>query len=114
MLGLKYILAVRSDLHTNLVPLVLPAILKNLEDDSDDVVSVAASSLLPVIPVILTSVPDLAPSLTKILWDSLLDLDDLTSSTHSIMELLAGIVSQPEGLQAGVFIPFLYFSWIDF
>lgn len=102
MLGLKYILAVRPDLHNSLVPLVFSTILKSLQDESDDVVSVAASALLPVISTLLTCIPQEVPQLTKILWDSLLDLDDLTSSTHSIMELLAGIISQPGGLQVSM------------
>lgn len=35
------------------------------------------------------------------LWDTLIELDDLTASTNSIMMLLAGILSCPSVIQQG-------------
>ena len=57
-------------------------------------------TLQKYLPHVKETVPtffSVVPTLSGFLWDSLLDLDDLTSSTHSVMELLANLVSSPEG-----------------
>ena len=78
----------------------------------DDVRAVAAAALLPVsgtLPSILPQQvrdsqvlfvldlppppPGQVPPLLVILWDSLLELDDLSSSTNSIMELMGTLLS---------------------
>ncbi len=83
-----------------LLKAVYPSVYAGLRDPADDVVGVAASALLPVVHALLEP-PDLSShsffsadvaALTNLLWASLEDLDDITSSTHSIMQLLAEIV----------------------
>jgi HEAT repeat protein len=47
-LGVKYVLAARSDGAQRLLPLALPALLRGLGDGDDDVRAAAAESLVPV------------------------------------------------------------------
>lgn len=93
LLGLKYMLAVRKDMATELLPHTLPWILKGLQDGDDDVRAVAAAALLPVAEFLGTTFPNQVAVILTILWDILLDLDDLTASTNSVMCLLASLVS---------------------
>jgi hypothetical protein len=81
LLGLKYILNVRKDLTSRLLPQVLPALLCGLKDREDDVRAVSAECLIPVLPELVTGSSDSVPLLLQILWGLLLDLDDVTSST---------------------------------
>ncbi|XP_031555940.1 TATA-binding protein-associated factor 172-like [Actinia tenebrosa] len=95
LLGIKYLLAVRQDLTTDLIPLALHPIMYALQDDDDDVRALAASALLPVIEAVVKLAPDKVQELLMILWDTLIELDDLTASTNSIMSLLAGMLACP-------------------
>lgn len=94
LLGIKYLIAVRRDMLHGLLGAVLPACKAGLEDPDDDVRAVAADALIPA----ASSIVDLnGPTLHEIvmlLWDILLDLDDLSPSTSSVMNLLAEIYSQ--------------------
>ncbi|XP_046389697.1 TATA-binding protein-associated factor 172 [Ischnura elegans] len=72
LLGLKYLLAVRNDMVNELVPLVFPAVLKGLRDPVEDVGAVAAASLIPVAPAIMSELPDKLPEALSCLWDLLL------------------------------------------
>ncbi|XP_055877074.1 TATA-binding protein-associated factor 172-like [Biomphalaria glabrata] len=96
LLSLKYILAVRQDLTSKLLPLILPAILKGLLDPDDDVRAVAAAALIPVTDPLVTCLPEQLPVILSCLWDILADLDDLTASTNSIMTLLAKLMSHTD------------------
>jgi len=96
LLGLKYLLAVRTDLAQELLPRLYPQIYTGLTDTADDVVATAAAALLPVSSIVITFLPQAVPTLCDQLWSQLLELDDLTSSTHSIMALLAELLSQGE------------------
>ena len=96
LLGLKYLLAVRTDLAQELLPRLYPQIYTGLTDTADDVVATAAAALLPVSNIVITFLPQAVPTLCDQLWSQLLELDDLTSSTHSIMALLAELLSQGE------------------
>ena len=62
----------------------------------DDVVGVAAGALIPVAPFLLQSTISITPLMTT-LWDALKKLDDLSSSTHSIMNLVS-IMATPLGI----------------
>ncbi|XP_053648070.2 TATA-binding protein-associated factor 172 isoform X2 [Cherax quadricarinatus] len=93
LLGLKYLLAVRDDLRTKLFTHTYPHIYKGLLDDMDDVVAVAASCLVPVADsVVVLLEKEVVMKLVATLWDALLDIDDLTSSTNSILMLLAKLL----------------------
>ncbi|KAK7502412.1 hypothetical protein BaRGS_00006365 [Batillaria attramentaria] len=95
LLSLKYVLAVRQDLTSQLLPVVLPAIFGGLQDPDDDVRAVAAASLIPVADKLVALIPEQVPVVIACLWETLLDLDDLTASTNSIMTLLSQLLSQP-------------------
>ncbi|XP_013387250.1 TATA-binding protein-associated factor 172-like [Lingula anatina] len=96
LLGLKYLLAVRQDMTGKLLPLVLPVIMNGLQDSVDDVCSVAAASLIPVADTLVKVLPRQVPTIISCLWDTLLDLDDLTASTNSIMTLLSTLLARPQ------------------
>ncbi|XP_064478043.1 TATA-binding protein-associated factor 172-like [Ornithodoros turicata] len=93
LLGIKYLLAVRKDLTSNLIPVVFEPVFGGLQDHNDDVSAVAAAALVPVTDDLVRIMPNEVPRVIGTLWDSLLDLDDLTSSTSSILTLLASLLS---------------------
>lgn len=60
---------------------VLPACKAGLEDPDDDVRAVAADALIPAAASIVALNGHLLHSIVMLLWDILLDLDDLSPST---------------------------------
>ncbi|XP_041865492.1 TATA-binding protein-associated factor 172 [Melanotaenia boesemani] len=102
LLGIKYALAVRQDLIAVLLPRVLPAITEGLQDLDDDVRAVAASALIPVVEGLVQLLPCEVPFIVNTLWDALLDLDDLTASTNSIMTLLSLLLTYPQVRQCSM------------
>lgn len=94
LLGIKYVLVVREDLLPVLLPETINQILAGLFDAVDDVGAVAASTLIPIaawLPRLLTA--GQVSGIVKMLWDLLLDQDELTSACNSFMGLLSAIVS---------------------
>ncbi|KAK3864165.1 hypothetical protein Pcinc_030121 [Petrolisthes cinctipes] len=101
LLALKYLLAVRDDLRTQLLMRSYPHIYKGILDEMDDVVAVGASCLVPVTESVMGQLSrQMVTQLVATLWDSLLDIDDLTSSTNSILMLLAKLLSHPSNLDS--------------
>ncbi|XP_050367441.1 TATA-binding protein-associated factor BTAF1 [Argentina anserina] len=96
LLGIKYLVAVRKEMLHNLLDRVLPACKAGLEDPDDDVRAVAADALIPTASAIVALKGQTLHSVVMLLWDILLDLDDLSPSTSSVMNLLAEIYSQEE------------------
>ncbi|KAA0718268.1 TATA-binding protein-associated factor 172 [Triplophysa tibetana] len=96
LLGIKYALAVRQDLISELLPRVLPAITEGLRDLDDDVRAVAAAALIPVVDGLVQLQPAKVPFIVDTLWNALLELDDLTASTNSIMTLLSSLLAYPQ------------------
>ncbi|KAL4240937.1 btaf1 RNA polymerase II [Mactra antiquata] len=96
LLGIKYLLAVRKDMTPDLLPKVLPYILQGLQDVDDDVRAVAAGALVPVADNLVFVLPDQVGGIVECLWEILLDLDDLTASTSSIMTLLSTLLAHPK------------------
>ncbi|KAI2658061.1 TATA-binding protein-associated factor 172 [Labeo rohita] len=96
LLGIKYALAVRQDLIAELLPRVLPAITEGLRDLDDDVRAVAAAALIPVVDGLVQLQPAKVPFIVDTLWNALLELDDLTASTNSIMTLLSSLLTYPQ------------------
>ena len=103
MLVIKYLLMARppteSSLNQKVLELVFPGLIKGLNDSVDDVVGAAAVALGPVIGDLMytqvSSSKDNLPDLdiiTKWLWTSLEDLDELSSSTNAILKLLSTIL----------------------
>nr|XP_054762418.1 TATA-binding protein-associated factor 172-like [Lytechinus pictus] len=95
LLGLKYLLAVRKEMTEVLLPAVLPSIIQGLQDVDDDVRAVSAAALLPVTQVLIKTSPQQVMQILHTLWETLVELDDLTASTNSIMNLLASLLSNP-------------------
>ncbi|CAL9077601.1 TATA-binding protein-associated factor BTAF1 isoform X2 [Musa acuminata AAA Group] len=95
LLGIKYLVAVRPEMIVDLLDYVLPACKAGLEDPDDDVRAVAAEALIPTAAAITSLDDQILHSIVMLLWDILLDLDDLSPSTSSVMNLLAEIYSQP-------------------
>lgn len=60
---------------------VLPACKAGLEDTDDDVRAVAADALIPTAAAIVSLKSQILHSIVMLLWDILLDLDDLSPST---------------------------------
>jgi TATA-binding protein-associated factor len=80
----------------DLLNYVLHACKAGLEDPDDDVRAVAAEALIPAAASLVRLNDQMLHSIVMLLWDILLDLDDLSPSTSSVMNLLAEIYSQPE------------------
>ena len=64
-----------------LLPRVLPACINGLEDRDDDVRAVAAEAMTPAAAAIVASGENSVNTILLLLWDILLDLDDLSPST---------------------------------
>ncbi|KAG8086577.1 hypothetical protein GUJ93_ZPchr0010g10708 [Zizania palustris] len=96
LLGIKYLVAVRQEMLKDLLDYVLRACKAGLEDPDDDVRAVAAEALIPAAASLIRLNDQMLHSIVMLLWDILLDLDDLSPSTSSVMNLLAEIYSQPE------------------
>ncbi|XP_062180641.1 TATA-binding protein-associated factor BTAF1-like [Phragmites australis] len=96
LLGIKYLVAVRQEMLKDLFDYVLHACKAGLEDPDDDVRAVAAEALIPAATSLVRLNDQMLHSIVMLLWDILLDLDDLSPSTSSVMNLLAEIYSQTE------------------
>ncbi|KAI8321615.1 hypothetical protein GQ54DRAFT_333859 [Martensiomyces pterosporus] len=95
--GLRYIVAVRRDMASLLVTGTLDAALAGLRDHDDDVRSVSAETLLPLVDTLVTCQPTRILDVINGVWAALTDLgDDLTASVASVMELLARLFSHPQ------------------
>ena len=104
MIGLRYLVVVRSDLLVKdncLMDGVIEAVMKGLADFDDDVRAVSAATLTPIAQEFVTHRPAALDDLIKIVWDCLSDIrDDLSASTGFVMDLLAKLCSFPEVLVA--------------
>eukprot|EP00170_Pyropia_yezoensis_P005721 contig_23237_g5738 len=95
LLGVRYLLAVRADLAALLLADAYPVIAAGLRDDDDDVRAVAAEALAPVVGPLTAALPSSVPRLVRLLWATLLDLDDISASTASVLRLLAALSATP-------------------
>lgn len=104
MIGLRYLVAVRTDLlvrDENLMDGVVEAVMKGLADNDDDVRAVSATTLTPIAKEFVTLRQAALDNLMTIVWDCLSDLrDDLSASTGPVMDLLAKLCTFPEVLEA--------------
>lgn len=95
LLGVRYVLTVRHDMAKVLMNMANNSVSYGLQDPDDDVRAVAAEAFLPVVSNMIKVMPPLVPRLVTNLWEALLDLDDISASTSSVMKLLSEISSQP-------------------
>lgn len=96
ILGIKYFVVVREDLISTYLPLIIKDVLQGLLDSVDDVSSVSASTLIPIashLPKLISHKQ--VSCIVKMLWDLLLDQDELAAASNSFMGLLASILSLP-------------------
>ena len=104
MIGLRYLVAVRSDLlakEEKLMDGVVEAVMKGLADFDDDVRAVSAATLIPIAKQFVSLRPAALDNLINTVWGCLSDLrDDLSASTGFLMDLLAKLCSFPEVLKA--------------
>lgn len=104
MIGLRYLVAVRTDLlakHEGLLDGVVDAVMNGLAHGDDDVRAVSAATLTPIAKDFVAIRPAALSSIMSIVWNCLADLsDDLSASTGNVMDLLAKLSSFPEALRA--------------
>jgi TATA-binding protein-associated factor len=97
LLGVKYVLAVRSDLASVLLPKSMDHVIDALTHSDDDIRAVAASTLLPSARFVVThSSPAQRARLLGVLTQCLTTCDDLSASTSSAMDLLAEFTGHSE------------------
>ncbi|KAK2467010.1 hypothetical protein APHAL10511_001268 [Amanita phalloides] len=116
LLGLKYEVAVRSDLFDgviakheehvsatrviNVLRDVVDAAVLGLSDRDDDVRAVAASCLIPVAGHFVDQLPDTLERVLNVLWNCLSDMkDDLSSSVGAVMDLLGKLVTYDQVIE---------------
>ncbi|KZT11597.1 SNF2 chromatin remodeling protein [Laetiporus sulphureus 93-53] len=114
LLGIKYEVAVRSDLVSCDIPVdqatsqdgkevlrgVVDAAVLGLGDRDDDVRSVAASCLLPVAGHLVERLPEELSRVLAVLWTCLSSMkDDLSSSVGAVMDLLGKLVTYEEVIE---------------
>lgn len=93
LLALKYLVVVREDLIGVFIPIILEYISVGMKDPCEDVGAVSASILIPIashLPNILSN--DQIQNMITLLWDLLLDQDELASACNSFMGLLAALL----------------------
>ena len=83
----------RGDLIEPLLPTLLPLLITGLNDVSDDVRAAVADALLPMADNVVTQRPAQVDHIISLLWESLVDMDELSASTASVLKLLAGFLS---------------------
>ncbi|KAL4065257.1 hypothetical protein J3A83DRAFT_4375778 [Scleroderma citrinum] len=106
LLGIKYEVAVRSDLFDapkgegehdvgkSILKGVVDAAILGLGDRDDDVRAVAASCLLPIANHLVERLPEVLDRVLAVLWNCLRDMkDDLSSSVGAVMDLLGKLVT---------------------
>ncbi|EOR00991.1 hypothetical protein E3P92_00420 [Wallemia ichthyophaga] len=98
LLGLKYFVAVKKnqlDKNRNeMLRKVVDAVILGLNDSDDDVRAVAASTLQPIVGVVMNTLFECVPQILDAIWDSFTQLkDDLCSSTGIVMGLLAEFIA---------------------
>lgn len=103
MLGLRYLVAVRTDLFLTdegLMNDMLDVVMNGLADSDDDVRSASALTLIPVSEDVVKRRPTALRTLLRVVWDCLSTLgDDLSSSTGAVMDLLSKLCSYTEVLE---------------
>lgn len=101
MLGLRYLVSVRTDILSEkpeLLDDVLRMVLHGL-NDSDDVQAVAAATLTPITDEFIRIKRDSIKDVITTLWNCLTMLkDDLSASIGAVMDLLSKLCIHPEVL----------------
>ncbi|CAH2353064.1 TATA-binding protein-associated factor Mot1p [[Candida] railenensis] len=104
MLGLRYFVSVRTDILTSepkLLDKVVNMVLHGLKESDDDVQSVAALTLTPIVSEFVSKTKtEIVHTLLTVIWDCLTNLkDDLSASIGSVMDLLAKLCTHKEVIE---------------
>ena len=92
VLALKYFLAVRTDLTDVMLPSLLPQLVAALKDADDDVRAAAANVLVATFEQLQKLELGALQTVMDAVWSVLERLDDLTSSTASVLQLAALLI----------------------
>ncbi|ONH67166.1 TATA-binding protein-associated factor MOT1 [Cyberlindnera fabianii] len=102
MLGLRYLVSVRTDIlaeRPELLDDVIRMVLHGL-NESDDVQAVAAATLSPITDEFIKFRKNTVKTVIATLWDCLTKLkDDLSASIGAVMDLLSKLCVHPEVLE---------------
>ena len=101
LLGVRYFVSIKSSflMKNNLLNDVVKIVLYGLNQSDDDVQSVAASTLSPIIEEFLNLDDERIDLVLTTIWSSLTHLeDDLSSSVGSVMDLFAKLCQYPKVL----------------
>lgn len=105
LVGLKYCLSARKDLLRDFIcnekdgqNAIYKAMVDGLRDSVDDVRSVSSSAMLPIYDELIVIVPPhvVYSTIVVSLWKCLVELDDLTSATAFVMNLLSKLIMTKE------------------
>ncbi|ODQ66801.1 hypothetical protein NADFUDRAFT_41424 [Nadsonia fulvescens var. elongata DSM 6958] len=103
MLGLRYMVSVRTDIlfkNENLLDSLIEAVLHGLKEQDDDVQAMSAATLIPIVSEFVSLRPAVVDELLVIIWNCLSDLkDDLSASIGNLMDLLSKLCAVPSVLQ---------------
>lgn len=94
LLALKYLFAVKPDFITKHIDKVMPLTIKLIGNHEDDVRMAAGEALLSSVKAGIPFKAEYIESLYNELWPALNDLDEVSSSTKVIMELLSELYSR--------------------
>ncbi|KAA8904703.1 hypothetical protein TRICI_005400 [Trichomonascus ciferrii] len=104
MLGLRYLVSVRTDIllkDSVYFDGLIECVLHGLKESDDDVQAMAAATLIPIASEFVSQRTSSIGSLLEVIWDCLSDLkDDLSASIGNVMDLLAKLCGFPEVLEA--------------
>lgn len=103
MLGLRYLVSVRTDVivgNDKYFDGIIECVLHGLKENDDDVQAMAAATLIPIAKEFVEERPSEIGTLIQVIWDSLDDLkDDLSASIGNVMDLLAKLCGFPPVLE---------------
>lgn len=103
MLGLRYLVSVRTDILFNdktYLDGLITCVLHGLQESDDDVQAMSAATLIPIASELVTLKPETIPHLLEVIWNCLGDLkDDLSASIGNVMDLLAKLCAFPPVLE---------------
>lgn len=102
MLGLRYLVSVRTDIlfkDTTYLDGLIECVLHGLQESDDDVQAMSAATLIPIASELVDLRPQTIPQLLEVIWNCLGDLkDDLSASIGNVMDLLAKLCAFPQVL----------------
>jgi TATA-binding protein-associated factor len=101
VLAIKYLLLAEPATGAALLPLALPALMRAMHENDDDVRAAAAQACVPLVDTIVAQGRDAVHSLAQHLWGMLPALDDLSAATSSVVQLLSMLYARRTASQQG-------------